>query len=218
MTTSSTRSGTATGVPSRAASRARSRTQAARGSIGAGRRAALRVLFGAASVALLSAHSPYRQWDVYRKARLVLLASGSDAAAVRLVQALAAIYARRLPDSRATHARARDLNDVGRLLASGQLDVAVLREGDAHALATAAPPFADNGPTALRTLAALGEHLLVCLDSVPVPAAYQLAEALSDAWHDVAPDLVRHARGPKPPQDVRVPLHAGAADYYREHG
>ena len=181
------------------------------------RRSCLRLLGGGSAVLLLAGHSPYRQWDAYRKARLVLLVSAADESSVRLAHALAAIFADRLPGSRATYARARDTNDAVRLLASKQLEVALLPEQDAHAAFAGAEPFADNGPIALRTLGVLGEHLLVCLDEVPKAAAYMLVEALAAAWGELDPSLVRHARGPEPPRRARVPLHDGALQYYRDH-
>jgi hypothetical protein len=181
------------------------------------RRVYLRFLCAGGAVLLLGGHSPYRQWDVYRKARLVLLVSATDETSVRLAQALVAIFEHRLPESRATYARARDTNDLVRLIASKQLEVALLREGDAHAVFTGAEPFADNGRVALRTLGALGEHLFVCLEEVPKAAAYMLVEALAERWRDLDAALVRQASGPKPPQALRVPLHPGALEFYRDH-
>lgn len=182
------------------------------------RRRCLRLLGAAAAAWLLSAHSPYRQWSVFRKSRLVLLVSASDTDSVRLAQQMAGIFLRRLPDSRATYARARDTNDQVRLVASRQLELTLLREADAHAAFTGAEPFADNGRVELRTLAQLGAHLFVCLEDVPNAAAHHLVDALAEGWHEIDRSLVREASGPKPPPGVRVPLHGGALAYYREHG
>jgi len=181
------------------------------------RRKCLRLLGATGAALLLAGHSPYRQWDVYRKTRLVLLASATDETSVRLAQALAAIFARQLPDSRAILARARDTNDLVRLVASGQLEVAILREGEAHAVLMGAEPFADNGSVALRTLGAIGDHLMVCVEEVPKPAAYLLVESMAERWHDLDAALVGRASGPRPPQSLRVPLHPGALEYYRGH-
>jgi len=183
----------------------------------AGRRLCLSLLGAGAAIGLLAGHSPYRQWEAYRKSRLVLLVSASDDSAVRLAQALATIFASRLPDSRAIHARARDINDLMRLVASKQIEISVLREGDAFAAFTGTEPFADNGRVALRTLAALGEHLFICHEDVPKPAAYLLVEALAERWRELDPALVRHAGGPRPTQALRVPLHPGASEFYLEH-
>jgi TRAP-type uncharacterized transport system substrate-binding protein len=182
------------------------------------RRLWMRLLGAGAAMWLLSGHSPYRQWDTFRKARLVQLVSAADAGAVRLAPALASLFAVRLPKSRATYARARDSNDLVRLLASKQLDVALLRETDAHAALTGAEPFADNGGVGLRTLGVFGEHLFVCLEEVPEASAYMLAEAMTEHWHDIDPALVPNARSPKPTQAPRVPLHPGAIEFYKEHG
>jgi TRAP-type uncharacterized transport system substrate-binding protein len=149
---------------------------------------------------------------------LVLLVSAADDTSARLGKALVAIYAQRLPESRATSARARDINDLVRLIASKQLEVALMREGDAYAALTGAAPFADNGRVALRTLGALGDHhLLVCLEDVPESAAYLLIEALAERWSDIDPVLVRQTSGPKPSQASRVPLHPGAVEYFKDH-
>jgi TRAP-type uncharacterized transport system substrate-binding protein len=182
------------------------------------RRLCLRLLGAGAALWLLSGHSPYRQWDVYRKTRLVLLVSAADQTSARFGQALVAIYGKRLPESRATSTRARDVNDLVRLIASKQLEVALMREGDAYAALTGAAPFADNGRVPLRTLGALGDHhLLVCREEVPDAAAFMLVEALAEQWAELDKELVRQATGPKPAQSLRVPLHAGAAEYYKDH-
>lgn len=181
------------------------------------RRLGLRLLGAGAAVLLLGGHSPYRQWDAFRRSRLVLLVSATDETSVRLAQALVAIYASRLPQSRASYARARDTNDLVRLIASKQLELALLRESDAEAVFTGAEPFADNGSVALRTLAAFGEHLFVCLADVPKAGAYMLVEALAERWRDLDPALVRQAGGPKPQPALRVPLHPGADEFYRDH-
>ena len=181
------------------------------------RRICLRLLGAAGAASLLAGHSPYRQWDVYRKTRLVLVASATDKPAVQLAQALGAIFALGLPESRATHARARDTNDLVRLLASRQLEVAVLRESEAHAVLTGAAPFADNGRVALRTLGVLGEHLIVCVAEVPNAAAYLLVESMAEHWRELDASLVAGAISPRPAQALRVPLHPGALEFYRVH-
>jgi hypothetical protein len=182
------------------------------------RRFCLRGLGAGAALWLLPAHSPYRQWDVYRRTRLVLLVSATDETAGRFARVLVPLFAQHLPESRATSARARDVNDLVRLMASKQLEVALMREADAYSALMGAAPFSDNGRVALRTLGALGDHhLLVCHDEVPESAAYLLVEALAERWRDIDPALVRQARGPRPAHTVRVPLHPGALEFYRDH-
>ena len=138
--------------------------------------------------------------------------------AVRLAQSLVGIFAERLPESRATVARARDTNDLVRLVASKQLEVALLRESQAHAVLTGAEPFSDNGRVELRTLAALGDHLLVCLDGVSTGVAYKLVEALADGWRDAGP--IAGARRPGPPAGARGARAVASrrVEFYRDHG
>ncbi len=181
------------------------------------RRRCLRLVGAGAAAWLLSGHSPYRQWNVFRKARLVLLVSASDATSVRLAEGMVGIFSHRLPDSRATYARARDTNDLVRLVASRQLELTLLREAVAHAVLTGAEPFADNGRVELRTLAQIGAHLFVCLEDVPNAAAYNLVDALAEGWRELDRSLVHEASGPKPAPGLSVPLHAGALEYYRDH-
>lgn len=165
---------------------------------------------------LLTAHSPYRQWEVYRKARLVIVASFEEQEAVRLGRLLAATLARRIPRSRAMLARARDTNDLFRLLASKQLDMALVGEEDAHAAASGAKGFADGGKIPLRSLAQIGPYLLVCREEFPRANAYQIAETLADGWREIFEPTVE-AAGPRPSASVRVALHPGAGEYYADH-
>lgn len=165
---------------------------------------------------LLTAHSPYRQWEVYRKARLVIVASFDEQEAVRLGRRLAATLARHIPQSRAMLARARDTNDLFRLLASKQLDMALVDEADAHAAASGAQGFADGGKIPLRSVAQIGPYLLVCREEFPRANAYQIAETIADWWREVF-EPATEAAGPRPSASVRVALHPGAGEYYADH-
>lgn len=185
-------------------------------SVRATRRQLLRVATAGGLWLTLAAHSPYRQWEVHRKTRLVLLVSASDRQSVRLGASLTAIYLKTLPASRATMARARDNNDLVRLLASRQLDVALLHERDAHAAFAGEPPYAGSA-LPLRVLAAIGPHVFVCREDLPDASAYMLVEALAGSWQDLEPALVHEARDPRPATTLKIPLHPGALDYYRDH-
>ncbi|MET0205423.1 MAG: hypothetical protein ABW276_14015, partial [Casimicrobiaceae bacterium] len=85
------------------------------------RRQVLRLAMASGLWLVVTGHSPYRQWEVYRKIRLVVLVSAEDAASVQLGQASAGWRAKHLPESRAMMSRARDTNDLVRLIASKQL-------------------------------------------------------------------------------------------------
>jgi TRAP-type uncharacterized transport system substrate-binding protein len=180
------------------------------------RRELLQVTAASGLWLLLTGHSPYRQWDVYRKVRLVVLVNAEEAASVQLGQVIAGLLAKHLPQSRAMMARARNINDVVRLIASKQLDIAVMHEEDASVAFEGTGRFADNGNVPLRALAQLGSYLFVCRDDLPTPTGYQLAETIAEQWQEIDVKLVNGARGPKPISSVRIPVHPGALEYY-EH-
>lgn len=163
---------------------------------------------------LLMAHSPYRQWDVYRRVRLVIVASFEQQEAVRLGRRLVTALARHIPESRAMFARARDTNDLFRLLASRQLDVALVDADDARDAAGGGGLGGAGIP--LRSLAQVGPYLLVCRDDLPRAAAYRIAEALADRWREIL-EASDGPGGPRPDPSAGVPLHPGAAEYYDDH-
>jgi len=165
---------------------------------------------------LLTGHSPYRQWEVYRKTRLVIVASLEQEEAARLGRRLAETLARHIPRSRAMLARARDTNDLFRLLASKQLDMALVGEAEAHAATGGAPGVAGGGRIPLRTLAQIGPYLLVCREEFPRANAYQIAETLAERWREIF-EPPTAAAGPRPSASVRVALHPGAGEYYADH-
>jgi TRAP-type uncharacterized transport system substrate-binding protein len=151
---------------------------------------------------------------------LVVVVSAGETASVQLGQAIAGLLAKHLPESRAMMARARDTNDVVRLLASKQLDTALMREEDASAAFGGSGRFADNGRVPLRVLAQFGPYLFVCRDDLPKPNAYQIAETIAEQWRAIDATLTSGAPGPTPLSSVRIPIHAGALEYYEDdtHG
>ena len=169
------------------------------------RRAFLRLagLAGAAGGAM--GHSPYRQWQAYRKSRIIIVTSAADPVSYRLGEAIAALLARHWPESRALAARAADSLEIAKLLGSGQLDLAILTADDARDAYEGRGRFAAEGALPLRALAVLGSHLLVCREDLPAPTAQALASTLAEHWHGegappAAPDGV-----PRAP----IPLHVG---------
>jgi TRAP-type uncharacterized transport system substrate-binding protein len=180
------------------------------------RRGLLRLAAASGLWLILTGHSPYRQWDVYRKVRLVVVVNAEDAESVQLGQAIAELLAKHLPGSRAMMARARDINVVVRLLASKQLDTALVREDDASAAFGGSGRFADNGKVPLRTLAQFGPYLFVSRDDLLKPNAYQIAEAIAEHWRAFDAKLVAGTPGPRPLPSVRVPIHSGALEYYED--
>jgi len=125
------------------------------------RRAVLGGGLAAAACALAPAamaHTPYRQWVVYRKTHLLIGCHRGDPTAYDLARAVAAELAHHLPTSRARVARAPAASRLASLLATDQLDVAVLGPADARAMRAAEGVFAAYGTIDLRTLAILPDR------------------------------------------------------------
>src|SRR5581483_5680299 len=141
--------------------RSRDAAQGARPMI---RRRIVKAALAIAGAALLSGHSPYRQWYAYRGKHLIVVASVADAEASRLADALAARLAAELPESHAVSAQAKSAREVVQLLRSRQLPAAVLDMQTAGVAYAGRPPFEREGPLELRKLAEFERHLLVVLD------------------------------------------------------
>jgi hypothetical protein len=142
------------------------------------RRSMLRLAgLGLGSV-LFTGHTPYGQWTVYRRRNLFIVASRTDPDAVALAYALAGGLAVQLPTSHARMTRATDPVRVASLLATGQLDVAVVARADAAGMLAGTGDFRAVGAVPLRRLADLGAHLLVALESFRNKHAYLLADAV----------------------------------------
>jgi hypothetical protein len=183
----------------------------AAGRAGLTRRRALALAAGAWLLA--TGHAPYGQWGVYRKRFLLVLTTRADPPSYELGERVAAVLADRLPESRARVSRAPHAARVASLIASKQMDVALMRPDDAAALRDGAPPFAEYGPVPLETIVGLGEHLLVCRDDFPARHAWLIAAALSGARGALG-EALWPAQAGAGPLDGRVPLHRGARAYF----
>jgi hypothetical protein len=167
------------------------------------RRLALRSLAAAGALLALSgvasAHSPYGQWGVFRKSRLIVFAGADDAAGQALAQEIARTFAQALPESQATWARAPSAVDLVKLLGSHQADVALLPGAQLAAARDGSGRFAAAGATALLLIARVREHALVCLDEYPAVHTWRLARTLQPASAMLADDAL---------------VHPGARDYH----
>lgn len=179
----------------------------------AGRRALLKYAFALAAAFAASGHAPYGQWKVYRKRRLHILTSRSDAPTYPLGKRIAEVLADHLPASKAQVSRAPDTRRIASLISSGQMDVAVLSRRDAARLRAGQAPFEAFGPVALRTLVSVGEYLLICRADFPDRHAYLVAAALSDNRDDLGVEI-ESLDVMTGGADHGVPLHPGAAAYF----
>lgn len=151
----------------------------------------------------LLAHTPYKQWVVYRKKHLLIATDRSTEGSYELGKTLAATLKDRLPDSRARVARAPDSRRIASLLATSQFDVALLTRGEAVALTRGEMPFEGYGPVDLRTLYSSGRFVLISRADFPPEHAYLVTEALMESF-GVDQELAI---------DTGVPIHPGSAEY-----
>jgi hypothetical protein len=170
------------------------------------RRRFLSLPAAAAGWVLLSGHSPYRQWAVYRQAHLVIVTSRDDLAGDALGERLAAILRAALPDSKATVARGPRVQRIASLISTGQAEVGVMSRANALAMYHGEGPFRQYGAVALRVLVQNDAHRLVCRDDFLPQHGYLVAEALMERGSELGLSI--------PGRDVaragEIPPHAGA--------
>jgi hypothetical protein len=173
---------------------------------------------GLAAFALLTAHSPYKKFHVYRKTRLILVSSKTDRQAAVITEALAALIGTHWADSRAATTRAYDNSDLVKLISSQQLDVGLLAAEDAVLARMGTGPFAKQGAAPLAALAAIGRHLLICREDLLEPVARKIAIVLAGHWRELDAELIGTQKTPIPSTAVALPLHAAALSAYRSAG
>lgn len=189
---------------------ARARVPASTG----GRRRFGTLLAAVGAHCLLSAHSPYRQWVVYRQRFLLIHTHREDPAGDQFGEDLARVLLKVLPESRAQVVRGPTLLRIASLLSTQQADVAVLTREQSAAMASQSEPFHEIPPTALRVIVENDRHQFVCRDDFPARHAYLLAHALSEeAGHlKIAVPVGDEARGGA---RQSVPTHPGALAFAR---
>lgn len=154
---------------------------------------------------LLSAHTPYRQWQVYRRRHLVIGTSRADAPSYALGKRIVFVLLEHLPESSARVTRGPDPWRLASLLTTSQLDVVLLSTEDALALQEGRAPFEAFGPTELRALTRLGSHLLLTQPDFPDRHAYLVAMTLSEHGDALEAAVEIAAK--------LVPAHPGALAY-----
>ncbi len=153
------------------------------------------------------AHTPFRQWKVFRQRHLLITTSRTDRQGDALGDRFAEILARELPESRAMVSRAISLERIASLITTDQAKLAILERPAAHALASGAPPFVQFGPFALQAIVRTDAHVLVCRQDVPLHHGYVIAATLMA--HEARLGI-RIAE-----QDGPVAVHPGASAFAR---
>lgn len=146
------------------------------------RRGLLAGALAVAGVGAARAHTPFRQWVVYRKKHLLIGCHRRDDEGYALAKSVAGELAARLPTSRARVARAPAPSRLASLLATDQLDVAVLDPATAAAMVRADGVFAAYGELPLRTLVVIQEgHALLAHARFPDDHASLVTDALQES-------------------------------------
>ena len=149
------------------------------------------------------AHTPFRQWLVYRQKHLLIGAHRGDSRTYELAREVVAALARELPEARARVARGPGPERIAALIGTGQLFLTVLASDQASRMATAAEPFAGYRPTPTHALVDLGgQYLLFAAPGFPVDHARLVTAA------------VRHAGLGTNPMSLGLEVHPGAIAFW----
>ncbi len=144
--------------------------------------AGIGLIAGCALAALPArAHTPYRQWVVYRRKHLLIGCHKDSPATYALAKRIVAALDTHLPDARARVARAPNAGRLASLLGTDQLDVALLARADAAAMAAGRGEFTAYGPVDLATLFLYPEYALIGRTALPARHAWLIAEALHES-------------------------------------
>lgn len=153
------------------------------------------------------AHTPYAQWDVFRKSNLQLLTSHADLAGDDLGDLWVEVLREKLPLSRAMVSRAHDMPRVAALLKTNQSKLAVLSYMHARLMFTGSAPFEEYAPMPLEVLVDTGKYLMVTRPDLPLHHGFLITASLmsEERLHLINPGKGRFG----------MPLHAGAQAYLR---
>lgn len=153
---------------------------------------------------LVSAHTPYRQWEIYRQKHLLIGANKSDPPTYDLGKKIADWLREELPDSKARVARAPHAWRLASLLTTGQIELVLLSGDDAAALRDGRHGFEAFGKTELRALFRFGSYWLICRPDFPNDHAHLVVNTLADHHKSIAKIQMPAAR------DAPVPAHPAA--------
>ena len=170
------------------------------------RRQLLSLAAASAGWVLLSGHSPYRQWMVYRETHLIILTSRDDLGADDLGEKFAAIMREALPDSRAVVGRGPRVQRIASLISTGQAQVGVVSRQNALAMFHGEEPFRQYGAIPLRILVQNETYRLVCRDDFLPQHGFLLAEALMENGRDLGLSIPGNAAV----DTGDIPPHVGA--------
>jgi len=148
------------------------------------------------------AHTPYKQWAVYRQKHLLIGCHKDTPDTYELSKQIVAQLDTDLPAASARVARAPATTRLASLLATDQLNIAVLVPETAKAMAAGTGVFAAYGRISLTTLLPLNKYLLVGHSRLREHHCWQITKALE-------PMAVPGSFSSTP----SLPWHKGSAQY-----
>lgn len=143
------------------------------------RRQVLKTAAASSAWLLASGHTPYKQWQVYRRKHLLIGANKADPPTYELGKKTAAVLLEKLPESRARVARAPHAWRLASLITTDQIDLILLSEDDVLALSAGKDGFEAFGKTPLRSLFRFGHYWLVCRPDFPMNHAHLVTATLA---------------------------------------
>lgn len=140
-----------------------------------------------AGITVLSGHTPYGQWVVYRKKHLLIGCHKTGPRTYELAKQVVAVLETHLPAAKARVARAPTTGRLASLIGTDQLGVAILHHTDAVAMLEGSGDFQPYGPVPLRLITPVGDRVMIARNDFPNRHAWLVTNALLLA--KLAPEL-----------------------------
>ncbi len=151
-------------------------------------------LLGVAAPAI--AHTPFNQWRVYRRKHLLIGCHKDAPPTYELAKSLTQTLEQHLPAASARVARAPHAYRIASLMATDQLDTAIVDLDLAQRIATGHGNFETYGKVAINRLFSFGSLQLIGLASMPPRHAGLIYHALAKEFpapqHDTPSALAWH--------------------------
>jgi hypothetical protein len=124
------------------------------------------------------AHTPYGQWQVYRRKHLLVGCHKDSERTYSLAKQIVNELETYLPEASARVARAPTAQRIASLMATDQMEVAVLSLQNALDMMTGEGKFKPFGQIPLRVLMTIDDWMLVCSADMPDRHAWLVSDAL----------------------------------------
>lgn len=166
------------------------------------RRAILKTTLAAAvCCGTANAHTPYKQWEVYRKKHLLVGCLKDTPKTYKLAKEIVELFSVELPRASARVARAPHSHRIASLMATDQLDTSIIPAAIAADIASGSGVYSAYGAVPLSTLYVFGDLLYVGQQSIPEHHALMIYDALHSIFNN------------EQTMDALVPWHSGIAEH-----